>query len=219
MQSGIYLGCIMKKWPGSKMAPGYKQQEECHSEATCQQVWVVLYQVTLGQLNLHWQRIPKSAESCTAALWGTLVSMFGWQLANEISWNPRICDDTVTVLFISKSKQKVMANHVSRCVSSANCRSDNGLSPAWSHPWAKPNKRQLSYSIIELYRTRQAIYKFCLWSVQLSLNNAGSFRMSSTPVHGRSNKQRWDLLSRMRRPEVVHEQFMRLDFAGTGERC
>lgn len=188
MQSGIYLGCIMKKWPGSKMAPGYKQQEECHgqlsfrtqrrSEATCQQVRVVLYQVTLGQLNLHWQRIPKSAESCTAALWGTLVNMFGWQLVNEISWNPRICDDTVTAQFISKSKQKVMANHASRCVSSANCRSDNGLSPAWSHPWAKPNHRVVSDTT--------SIYKFCLWSFQLSLNNAGSFRMSSTPVHGRS---------------------------------
>ena len=56
---------------------------------------------------------------------------------NEISWNPRICDDTVTLLFISKSTQKVMASVMFlRCVSSANCRSDNGLFPAWSHPWA-----------------------------------------------------------------------------------
>ena len=206
------------------MAPGYKQQEECHgqlsfrtqrrSEATCQQVRVVLYQVTLGQLNLHWQRIPKSAESCTAALCGTRVNMFGWQLVNEISWNPRICDDTVTVLFISKSTQKVMANHASRCVSSANCRSDNGLSPAWSHPWATQLQHHRVVSDTTCRYTSSACEAFgwalitpdpSEWAPPLSMEG--------------QNKQRWDLLSRMRRPEVVHEQFMRLDFAGTGERC
>lgn len=179
----------------------------------------MLYQVTLGQLNLHWQRIPKSAESCTAALWGTLVNMFGWQLVNEISWNPRIGDDTVTVLFISKSKQKVMANHASLCVSSANCRSDNGLSPAWSHPWAKPNKRQLSYSIIELYRTRQAYTSSACEAFSWALITPDPSEWAPPLSMEGQNKQRWDLLSRMRRPEVVHEQFMRLDFAGTGEHC
>ena len=74
---------------------------------------------------------------------------------------------------------------------------------------------QLSYSIIELYRARLSADEAFSWAL---ITPDPSEWAPPLSMEGQ-NKQRWDLLSRMRRPEVVHEQFMRLDFAGTGERC